>query len=425
MPGADLDDRLDRLLRTVQDGVTAGDPAVVVRRGRRRRLARRTAGVGAVAVLLAAVVVVAALLPEDREPVSPAGGVVRVPQKGFELPVPAGWTVQRQLTGPGSQVVGVVLVPRSGQPPGAAITVAAHDDQEMTEEQVRGYVLDLQVDASRRADGRPYKLRPGRAGRLASGTGPVGPYVIAWPAWPPSCWPLPAPAEQPPACAAWRVLLVTGAAAPGDAAGVQQVLRVMHGIVVTVRPIGNAVDPPRPRTTPPPEVPAVSPPTKVPAVPPLTTAVPPNTRLLLGKGGSGRGAWEAWITPIQGSDSAGFMMRFPRATPKPWWHWEQLEPQIIQRDGVYTLMDCLSWLPGSGLVLSGLAREDAASVRIELAGQAPVLAATFGRDKPVPWVAFVSPSLPAGAKLDRVVALDAAGKEIGIQRPFEGTLCRP
>jgi hypothetical protein len=156
--------------------------------------------------------------------------------------------------------------------------------------------------------------------------------------------------------------------------------------------------------------------------------VPPNTKVLLGKGGSGAAAWEAWIAPIQGNkDSAGFMVRFPRATPKPSWHWEQLEPQYLQRDGVYTQMDCLSWLPGSGLLLSGLAREDAASIRIEVAGQAPVMAATFGRDQPVPWVAFVSPPLPAGAKLDRVVALDAAGKTIGTQeRPFEShTLCRP
>jgi hypothetical protein len=62
-----------------------------------------------------------------------------------------------------------------------------------------------------------------------------------------------------------------------------------------------------------------------------------------------------------------------------------------------------------------------------VAGQAPVTAATFGRDKPIPWVAFVSPPLPAGAKLERVVALAAAGKTIGTQeRPFEDyTLCRP
>jgi hypothetical protein len=370
------------------------------RRARRGRAVATATGLALVAVLGAAVLV-ARQPPQERETVAPAGGVVRVPAQGFELPVPAGWKVQRQLTGSGSSVVGVMLVPRSGQPPGAAITVAADPDQPGF------YRVDLQRSASRRADGRLYKLRPGRAGRLASGTGPVGPYVIAWPVWPGSCLPLPAPAGQPPACAqaAWRVLLVTGAAPPGDAAGVQQVLRVMRRVVGTVRPIGNALRPPPPPT------------------------VPPDTKVLLGKGGSGAAAWEAWIAPIQGNnDSAGFMVRFPRATPKPSWHWEQLEPQDIQRDGVYTQMDCLSWLPGSGLLLSGLAREDAATVRIELAGQAPAaVAATFGRDKPVPWVAFVSPPLPAGAKLDRVVALDAAGKTIGTQEdPFEGhTLCRP
>jgi hypothetical protein len=195
------------------------------------------------------------------------------------------------------------------------------------------------------------------------------------------------------------VLLVTGAAAPGDTAGVQQVLGVMDRIVGTVRPIGNALPPPS----------------------------APGTKVLLGKGGSGAGAWEAWIqpTPLGTGGRVGFMVRFPRATPKPTWQWQPLEPQDIQRNGVSTThVDCLSWLPGADLLLSGLAREDAATVRIELAGQAPVVAATFGRDQPVPWVAFVSPPLPPGAKLDRVIALDAAGKTIGTQRPFQGnTLC--
>jgi hypothetical protein len=208
------------------------------------------------------------------------------------------------------------------------------------------------------------------------------------------------------------VLLVTGTAAPGDIAGgcwrprhwpgCEQVLGVMRRIVGTVRPIGNAVPPPG----------------------------APDTRVLLGKGGSGRGAWEAWIapTPLGIGGRAGFMVRFPRATPKPTWQWHSLKPQSIQRDGVYlTHVDCLSWLPGADLLLSGLAREDAATVRIELAGRPPVAVSTFGRDQPVPWVAFVSPPLPPGAKLDRVIALDAAGKTIGIQEdPFpSNTLCPP
>jgi hypothetical protein len=367
------------------------------RRVRRGRVVAATAGLALVAVLGAAVLV-ARLQPQEQETVSPAGGVVRVPEQGFELPIPAGWKVQRQLTGPGSQLMGVVLVPRSGQPPGAAITVAADPDQP------RRYTLELQVDASQRADGRPYKLGIGRAGRLASGKGPVGPYAIAWPAWPPSCRPLPVPAGQPPACAyaTWRVLLVTGAAAPGDTAGVQQVLPVMGRIVATVRPIGNAL--------PPPSV--------------------PNPKVLLGKGGRGGGAWEAWIepTPLGIGGPVGFMVRFPQATPKPIWDWHHLEPQSIQRDGVDTThMACLSWLPGADLVLSGLAREEVATVRIELAGRSPVVVSTFGREQPVPWVAFVSPPLAPGAKLERVIALDAAGKTIGTQRdPFPGNrLCRP
>jgi hypothetical protein len=361
------------------------------------------AGLALVAVLGAAGLV-ARGQPEEREAVAPAGGVVRVPEQGFELPVPAGWRVQRQLTGPGSQVVGVVLVPRSEQLRGAAITVVADDDQPPH------YILNLQTAPRRRADGRLYNERPapnpGPGPRL--GKGAVGRYVIAWPAWPPSCRPLPVPAGQPPACAraAWRVLLVSGAAAPGDTAsrcwrpgrspGCEQVQQVMDRILASVRPVGDALPPPG----------------------------GPPTRVLLGKGGSGAAAWEAWIElnigPIQGRDgSAGFMVHFPRATPTPVWHWEQVEPRVIQHGGVVTHRDCLSWRPGSGQLLSGLAREEAASVRFELAGRAPVRAATFGRDQPVPWVAFVSPPLPAGAKLDRVVALDAAGKTVDTQqRPF-------
>jgi hypothetical protein len=55
-------------------------------------------------------------------------------------------------------------------------------------------------------------------------------------------------------------------------------------------------------------------------------------------------------------------------------------------------MDCLSWVPGSGLLLSGLARKDVAVVRIELVGRPPLLLSTLGRDKPVQLVAFASPS---------------------------------
>jgi hypothetical protein len=89
-------------------------------------------------------------------------------------------------------------------------------------------------------------------------------------------------------------------------------------------------------------------------------------------------------------------------------------------------MDCLDWVPGSGLLLSGLAPEQVATMRIELTGRQPVTTPTFGHDKPVPWVGFVSPPLPAGSRVDRVVALDGTGMVVGsLEQPYPGALCRP
>jgi hypothetical protein len=48
-----------------------------------------------------------------------------------------------------------------------------------------------------------------------------------------------------------------------------------------------------------------------------------------------------------------------------------LGPEYIQRDGTPTQMDCFEWMPGSGLLLSGLASKEAAEVRFELQGQPP------------------------------------------------------
>ena len=98
-----------------------------------------------------------------------------MPTQGFELAVPAGWKLQRQLTRSGSQVVGVVLVPRSGQPHGATVTVTAHDDQELTPQQLARYTLELQMADSQRADGRLYTLLPGRLYTLRSGRGGTSP----------------------------------------------------------------------------------------------------------------------------------------------------------------------------------------------------------------------------------------------------------
>ena len=361
------------------------------RRARRGRAVAAAAGLALIAVLGAAVLV-ARGQPEDPQTIAPTVTVVRVPDEGFELRVPAGWRVDQKLTGtvsgpfPGGPtgLVGVVLAPATGKPREATITVRADDSMELWD-------AASGKGSKRRADGRRYLLRPG------SGPREVGQYVIEWrdfcPAGPQTCRRSVSP----------RVLLVTGTAAPGDAAGRQQVLQAMLRVVAALEPI---TDSRRPRPAP---------------------TVPPGTKVLLGKGGTGSRAWEVRIEPLRGT--AGFSIHFPwqeqRHSGKGW-HWESLEPERIQRDGVYPLMDCLSWVPGSGLLLSGLAPEEVDSVRIELAGRPPVVTPTFARDKPVPWVAFVSPPLPAGSQVDRVVALDAAGTVIGsLEQPYPGALCRP
>jgi hypothetical protein len=179
--------------------------------------------------------------------------------------------------------------------------------------------------SKRRADGRRYLLRPG------SGPREVGRYLIEWPDFCPS-----RPGAGPSACrrmSSWpRVLVVTGVAAPGDAAGRQQVLRTMLRIVGALKPITDSRRPP-----------------------PFPT-VPPGTKVLLGKGGSGRTAWEVRVEPLHGAGGSG--IHFPwveRREPGKGWHWGSLEPQRIARQGVSPLMDCLDWVPGSGLLLSGLA----------------------------------------------------------------------
>ena len=65
----------------------------------------------------------------------------------------------------GGLVMGVMLTPSTGRPAGATITVT-------TDAQEPGW-----QDASRRADGRRYRWRPG------SGRGDVGQYLLQWPTY--------------------------------------------------------------------------------------------------------------------------------------------------------------------------------------------------------------------------------------------------
>jgi hypothetical protein len=389
-----LHDELHDLFGRIQDAPWPGEDQAMDRflrhRARRGRMVVTAAGLALVAVLGAAVLV-AREQPQDRPTIAPPATPVQVPDEGFQVSVPAGWRVDQKLTGtvsgpvPGGPtgIVGVVLAPATGTPAEATITVRADGSNQLWGEA-------LWKGSKRRADGRRYLLRPGLRPR------DVGQYLIQWPDFCPfdrsscrrtSAWP--------------RTLVVTGTAAPGDTAANQQVLSAMLRIVATMKPITDSRRPP-----------------------PAPT-VPANTRVLLGKGGTGRAAWVARIEPV--GRTSGFSISFPwqqQHEPGKGRHWESLDEESLQRNGLSLFMDCLSWVPGSGLVLSGLAPEAVATVRIELAARPPVVTPTFARDKPVPWVAFVSPPLPAGSHVDQVIALDAAGRVIGsMEQPYPGALC--
>jgi hypothetical protein len=64
-----------------------------------------------------------------------------------------------------------------------------------------------------------------------------------------------------------------------------------------------------------------------------------------------------------------------------------------------------------GLV-SGVVAENVTALRLSMAGRPPLTVRAFGHDQPSRWAAFVSPPLPRGTSVTRVVALDAAGRMV-------------
>lgn len=386
-----LERELHQLYERAQDGSWPGEQAAYSQFLRRKVRRGRTMAAG-VALALAAVVGVAGMVPrilpnqEEIPPVTPRGTIVQLPDKGLRLVVPDGWEIRRKLRGRAATsggtaptTVGVILTPRSGQPGGASITVTS--DRRGTD----------QPWPNRRSDGRAYVLleRPG--------TATPGQYLIEWPTY--------CEEFQFSACAQdgrARVVVVTGDARVDDAKGQQQVRQAMKQLVTDMQPITNAM-------------PASAP------------TIPAATSVLLGKGGSGRTAWELWIEPIGGT-GPGLGIHFPwlerhRGTGRGG---ESLWPPGLQASGTLTATSCLSWARGSGLLVYGLARKDAAKVRIELVGRPPVIVPTFGADRPVPVVGFASPRLPPRTQLHRVVTFDAAGNMISSAKTRWGheALCR-
>lgn len=390
----------------------------------RRRAGRgRTVAAGA-CLALVAVLGAASLLPrlladDDVVPAIRTMRTVPVPSAGFEVPVPAGWTTrtslvgtrvptgmvgsrgdnpvqlvpQRRGTGATVLVGTAILSPRQypGSPPGADPDPSGTAGPGAFELDEAGGPLGQ----GRRPDGRPYVWRTGLRADEA------GEYAVAWP------YQCSRTAACPPA-AAWRVLVVRGDSPDGDPAVRERVLAVLRFLVDTTRPITNAL-------------PGGDPGHVDPVVPPVTG------RWLLGTGGSGRAAWEAYLRQNRGEEE--FELHFPHLKVKPGRgvHAEDVDVAGMLANGELPMMrDCLSWLPGGGAILSGVVPEDVVAVRVELKGHGRLLFPVFGKEQPPAWAAYVTSPLPARSRLVRVVALDAQDREVAtaLPGPFGPRLCR-
>jgi hypothetical protein len=401
-PQPQLEDRLRDALRRLEDAAWPDERGAFDRflrhRARRGRVLVAQAAL-VLAVALAGAVVTPRLLPSGSlNPVTPPGRVLRAPGGGFEVTVPAGWTRHRQvrvfLTPGGDNGSAIVLRPqrRAAETFVVVSTAILSPAQYPGTEPGRDPAPSVTADRStirlddagsplgrgRRPDGRPFVWQT----RL--GPGEVARYAVAWPY---HC----DPGQACSPAARWRVLLVTGGTGEGPATG-QRVLRVVRGIVEHARPVTNALPGGAPGS--------------------IDLAVPPAWgRWLLGSGGSGQGAWRAYVR--QGSEDV-FEVEFPTRMTRAGVgvRAEDIEPTFLLNGQLMVLCDCLSWLsPQAGLV-SGAVPENITTVRIELAGRPPVVVRAFGHDQPARWAAYVSPPLPRGTRVTRVVGLDGAGRTV-------------
>jgi hypothetical protein len=374
-PQPQLEDRLRDALRRPEDAAWPEERGAYDRfrrhRTRRGRILAAQLAL-ALAVALAVAVVTPRLLPSGSlSPVTPPGRVLQAPGGGFEITVPASWTRHHQvrllLTPTGDNGSAVVLRPRR----------RAADTFVVISTAVPG-PTPPPLGRGRRPDGRPFEWQ------APSFKGEVARYAVAWPYY---C----DPGQACPPAAGQRVLLVSGRTAEGPATR-QQVAQVVRRIVEQARPITNALPGGAPGS--------------------IDQNLPPaRGRWLLGSGGSGQGAWKAYVR--QGSDDR-FELAFPSRQTRPGMgvHSESVEPSFLLAGQLPVLRDCLSWLsPQAGLV-SGAVPEKITTVRIELAGSPPVVVRAFGHDLPPRWAAFVSPPLPRGTRVTNVVGLDAAGRTV-------------
>ena len=416
-PEPQLEDRLRAALGRPQGAAWPDERGAFDRflrhRARRGRMLVAQAAL-VLAVALAAAVVTPRLLPSGSlNPVTPPGRVLRAPGGGFEVTVPAGWTRHRQvrvlLTPTGDNGSAVVLRPRrraaetfvvvttailspaqypgTGPGPDPAPSVSADPATLRLDD------AGSPLGRGRRPDGRPFVWQT----RLSQGE--VARYAVAWPY---HC----DPGQACPPAARWRVMLVSGRTGEGPATG-ERVAQVVRRIVEQARPVTNALPGGAPG--------AVD--LNIPRV---------EGRWLLGSGGSGRGEWRVYVRQHRHGEDV-FELAFPSRQTRPGMgvHAEDIEPTFQADDELGALRDCLSWLSPQVGLFSGAVPENVTTVRIEVAGRPPVTVRAFGHDRPARWAAFVSPPLPRGAVVTRVVALDAAGRTVAADERDPFTLSWP
>ncbi|HEX8132666.1 MAG TPA: hypothetical protein VF880_04475 [Actinomycetes bacterium] len=280
-PERQLQERLREALRRPESFIWPDERGAFDRFQRRRARLGRTIAAGAVLALvavLAGAVLLPTLLPGRPAPpvgpVVPAGPVVRDPERGFEVPVPAGWTGRRVPFPSPSQELIVELVPEGEASPGTRRIVLG--TQVLLPEQHPGlppgedpggvdhreggfFALDDRASPlgrGRRPDGRPYVWRT----RLLPDE--VGEYAIAWPFY--------CRTDRPcPEGNRWRVLTIY-AGRSDDPAVRRQLRSVAQRVIDTVLPITNAL----PGGDPAQLDPALSPPRPAAPAAPVTTAGP-------------------------------------------------------------------------------------------------------------------------------------------------------
>jgi hypothetical protein len=413
-----LEDRLRAALRRPENASWPEEGGAFDQFQRRRtRRGRALAARGALALVV--VVALAAGIPSllPSRPVVPAtppitGRPLQVPGGGFQVLVPAGWTEvdqsRRVVHSSGETGSGAALRPMRraantfvilytavlspvqypGTEPGGGDpdpSVSADRATERLED--RGGPLGR----GRRPDGRPYVWQ-----QTLLGSNEVAKYAIAWPY---HC----TPEQACPPAARWRALIVNGVTEEGPATR-RRVLGMVRRVVDTVRPVTNALPGG--------------------ALGSVDLAIPPvKGRWQLGTGGGGQGAWEAYVR--QGDEDV-FELEFPtrRTRPGVGVHAEGIEPTYLVNGELGVLRDCLSWLRPQVGLLSGVVPENVTALRIAIAGKPSLTVKAFGHDQPARWAAFVSPPLPRGTRVTRVVALDATGRTVA-EAERDGILSHP